>query len=116
MKLVFAVLSVSFVLASLRGWYSFAPSVRVLYTAAAVWLGIASFFFCASIISWIVLVISKIAGLGWPRTAIADVAFAAGFVVLIYGIINAARLRVVPITITLPDLPSVAWTQGRSGQ
>ena len=35
MKLAFAVLSVSFVLASLRGWYSFAPWVRVLYTAVA---------------------------------------------------------------------------------
>lgn len=105
MKLVFAVLSVSFVLASLRGWYSFAPWVRVLYTAAAVWLGIASFFFCASIASWTVLAASTVAGLGWPRAVIADVAFVAGFAAAMYGMINAARLRVVPITITLPNLP-----------
>ena len=106
MKLIFAVLSVSFVLASLRGWYSFAPWVRVFYTAAALWLGIASFFFCASVASWIVLAISKVAGLGWPRVVIADVAFAAGLAAAIYGMINAARLRVVPITITLPNLPA----------
>lgn len=105
MKLVFAALSVSFVLASLRGWYSFSPLVRIFYTAAAVWLGIASFFFWASIVSWIVVAIGKIAGLGWPQAVIADVAFSIGFAAAMYGMINAARLRVVPVTITLPDLP-----------
>lgn len=47
-KLVFALLSVSFVAASLWGWYSYGPLVRVLYSVAAIWLGFASFFLLAS--------------------------------------------------------------------
>jgi uncharacterized protein len=104
-KLAFALLSISFVLASLRGWYSFHPTVRIFYTAAATWMGFFSFFFVGSFVCWIAYGISSITGFAWPRAQIAGVTFAIGIFAALYGIINAARLRVVPMTITLPNLP-----------
>lgn len=105
-KLAFALLSVSFVLASLRGWYSFHPLVRVIYSASAIWLGFASFFLLASISCWIVYGISAVAGLGFERAAIADYAFAAAVVAGICGMLNAALPRVVRLKVTLANLPS----------
>ncbi len=105
-KIAFALLSISFVLASLRGWYSFRPAVRIFYTAAATWLGFFSFFFVASFVCWIVYGISWIAALHWQRAWIADATFALGILGALYGIVNAARLRVIRVSITLPNLPA----------
>lgn len=112
LKLVFILLSVSFVAASLRGWYSYDPLVRVLYSIAAVWLGFASFFLLASVASWIIEGLSAIVGLGWRPAWIADAAFGAAIASGLYGILNAAFPRVTRITIALPGLP-LQW-RGRT--
>jgi len=104
-KLAFALLSVSFVAASLRGWYSYHPLVRVFYSISAIWLGFASFFLLASVASWIVAGVSALAGLGWRQALIADAAFGAAIVASLYGILNAAFPRVTRITVALADLP-----------
>jgi predicted MPP superfamily phosphohydrolase len=104
-KLAFFLLSISFVAASLRGWYSYHPLVRVFYTVSAVWLGVASYFMVASVACWIVYALSAITGLGWQRALIADATFAAAVVAGIYGILNAAWPRVTRIAVTLPGLP-----------
>lgn len=105
-KLALGLLSISFVAASLRGWYSYHPLVRIFYAAAAVWLGFASFFLLASVICWLVLGLSTIAGLHWHTACIADVVFAAAALTGLYGIFNAARPRVTRLSVTLPNLPS----------
>jgi uncharacterized protein len=105
MKVVLAALSVSFVLASLRAWYSHHPLVRVLYTTAAVWLGLASYFLWASVLCWMVYGVVRVLGLGWTPVYIAAVLFGAAVLIGIYGIINAAWLRVTRISVTLPNLP-----------
>jgi predicted MPP superfamily phosphohydrolase len=104
-KLAFSLLSLSFVAASMRGWYSYSPLVRVFYFISAIWLGFASFFLLASVACWIVLGLSAVAGLGWPRALIADAAFGAAIVASLYGILNAAFPRVTRITVALPGLP-----------
>jgi predicted MPP superfamily phosphohydrolase len=104
-KLAFSLLSVSFVAASLRGWYSYGPLVRVFYFISAIWLGFASFFLLASVTCWIALGLSAVAGLGWPRALIADAAFGAAIAAGLYGILNAAFPRVTRLTIALPGLP-----------
>jgi uncharacterized protein len=104
-KLAFSLLSVSFVAASLRGWYSYGPLVRVFYFISALWLGFASFFLLAAVACWIVLGLSAAAGLGWPRALIADAAFGAAIVASLYGILNAAFPRVTRLTVALPGLP-----------
>jgi predicted MPP superfamily phosphohydrolase len=104
-KLAFGLLSISFVLASLRGWYSFHPLVRTFYAAAAVWLGLLSFLLIASIVAWIIHIVSALAGWNWQRPIIADAVFALAIAATFYGIVNAALLRVVRVTIKLDNLP-----------
>lgn len=105
-KLAFGLLSVSFVAASLRGWYSYGPLVRVFYSISAIWLGFASFFLLASVASWIVEGVNAAARLGWQPAWIADAAFGAAIAMSLYGILNAAFPRVTRITIALPGLPA----------
>jgi len=104
-KLVFCLLSVSFVAASLRGWYSYHPLVRIFYSVSAIWLGFASFFLLASVASWIADGVSTLAGLGWRPALIADAALGAAIAASLYGILNAAFPRVTRITVALDNLP-----------
>ena len=104
-KLAFALLSMSFVAASLLGWYSYRPLVRFFYLWAALWLGFASYFLMASIASWIIYGVSAVAGLGWRPASIADAAFAAAVAAGLYGLLNATWPRVVRISVALPNLP-----------
>ncbi len=105
-KLAFGILSISFVVASLRGWYSYHPLVRFFYVAAAVWLGFSSYFLLASVACWLVYALSAVAGLGWHPAWIANILFAAGAVTALYGILNAANPRVTRIHVALPNLPA----------
>ena len=105
-KLVFVVLSVSFVAASLRGWYSYHPLVRFFYQVSAIWMGFASFFLLASVSSWIVYGVSALGGFGWSAARIADAAFALAIAAGVYAMLNAAWPRVVRITVALPNLPA----------
>jgi uncharacterized protein len=106
MKLVFALLSMSFVAASLLGWYSYSPLVRFFYLISALWIGFASYFMLASIVSWIVYGVSAVAGLGWRPVWIGDATFAAAIAAGVYGLLNAAWPRVVRVSVTLPNLPA----------
>jgi predicted MPP superfamily phosphohydrolase len=104
-KLAFALLSVSFVAASLRGWYSYRPLVRFLYLISALWLGFASFLMLASVFSWIIYGVSVAAGLDWRLDRIADCVFAAALAAGFYALLNAVWPRVVRINVAMPNLP-----------
>jgi len=112
-KLAFALLSVSFVGASLRGWYSFHPLVRVFYTAAAAWLGLSSFLFVASIAAWAVHAVNALAGWGWQRSVIAAAMFALAVAATGFGMVNAAVLRVSRVAVKLDNLPA-QWRRRRA--
>ena len=111
-KLALALLSVSFVGASLRGWYSFRPLVRIAYNVAAVWLGVFSYCFWAAVLCWMVYGVTAILRLGWAPAHIADELFGAALLVSLYGLINASVLRVTRVNVALPGLPP-QW-QGRT--
>jgi predicted MPP superfamily phosphohydrolase len=103
--IVFAVLSITFVTASLLAWrYSELP-VRVYYTAAAVWLGFFNFFFLAACASWIVYGLAKALRLPGQQQHIAFLLFGLATVAGLYGLVNSARVRVTRITVKLPNLP-----------
>jgi uncharacterized protein len=104
-KIILALLSISFVVASLRGWYSFHPLVRFFYTTAAFWLGLSSYLLWASLACWLAFGISALAGLGWRPSHIVDLFFGLAALTAIYGVLNAALLRVRRITVKLPNLP-----------
>lgn len=104
-KIALAVLSISFVAASLLGWYSHTRVVRLFYLAAALWLGMASYFLWASVLCWLLYGLSLALRLGWEPLHIAASGFWLALAVSIYGLVNAYRPRVVRTTIELPNLP-----------
>jgi uncharacterized protein len=104
-KIALAVLSVSFVSASLLGWYFHNRLVRLYYALAAFWLGLSSYLMWAAVLCWLTWGFSAVARLGWTPAQIADILFGVAVLTAIYGVINAAWLRVVRVTVQLPNLP-----------
>ncbi|HYX54119.1 MAG TPA: metallophosphoesterase, partial [Candidatus Limnocylindrales bacterium] len=107
LRMALAVLSVSFVVASLRGWYAHDPIARAVYVLAAVWLGISSYLLWASLLCWIAFGFSRLLHLGWPPHTIAAVLYGLALLVSFYGVVNASWLRVVRVPVKLPNLPEV---------
>jgi hypothetical protein len=104
-------LTVAFIGATLLGFRHSNLFLRLVYRVSATWLGLLNFAFFAAAACWIVAGLSGLAGWAVPRADIATVLFGAAFVTAIYGVINAAWLRVTRVTVHLPNLPE-AW-QGR---
>src|SRR5579862_5136943 len=112
LRIAFAILSVSFVTASLLAHQYFNPLVRAVYSIASVWLGLVSFFFLAACASWMVYGVPLLFGVHLDKRAIAAVCFSLGLLAGIWAIVNAAWTRVVRVTVKLPNLPE-AW-RGRT--
>ena len=104
-KAALAGLSISFVSASLLGWYFHNRLVRLYYTLAAFWLGLSSYLMWAAVLCWLTWGFSAVARLNWTTQHIADVLFAVAGLTALYGVVNAAWLRVVRIKVQLSNLP-----------
>jgi uncharacterized protein len=103
-----ALLSVSFLTASLLARsYSQLP-VRLYYTASAVWIGFFSFFFLAACASWLLYGVARLFGLDWQQPYIAFISFGIAIVAGLYAMLNSARTRITRLSIKLPNLPA-AW-------
>src|SRR5437879_1368753 len=63
LKVTMGALSVSFLGATLVAFRFTNPAVRTLYRVAAIWLGIVSFLFFAASASWVVLGVTRLAGI-----------------------------------------------------
>jgi predicted MPP superfamily phosphohydrolase len=112
LRIALAVLSVSFVAASLLAYRYINPVIRAAYTIASVWLGLVSFFFLAACASWIIYGVPLLFGAHLEKRALAGVCFGLGLLAGIWAIVNAAWTRVVRVTVKLPNLPA-AW-RGRT--
>ncbi|MGB6429696.1 MAG: metallophosphoesterase [Candidatus Acidiferrales bacterium] len=108
LKIAIAVLSISFVSTSLLAFRFFNILVRVLYTIAAAWMGIANYFLFAACSCWVVYGAARVAGLHWARSGIAFVFFGVALALGVYGMVNAAWTRVTRISVKLPNLPE-SW-------
>ena len=112
LRIALAILSVSFVAASLAAHHYFNPLVRAAYTVASVWLGFLSFFFLAACACWIVYGVPLLFGVHVEKRALAAACFGLGLLAGLAAIVNAAWTRVVRVTVKLPNLPA-AW-RGRT--
>jgi predicted MPP superfamily phosphohydrolase len=111
LRIAMIVLSISFVSTSVLAFRSWNIVVRVLYTMAAAWLGIANYFLFAACGCWIFYGAVRVAGLHGAPEGMAFVTlalFGAALVVGVYGIANAAWTRVTRISVQLPNLPE-SW-------
>jgi uncharacterized protein len=109
LRIATAVLSISFVSASLLAFRSANILVRLLYTLAAMWLGTLTYLFMAACTLWVVYGVSSVAGVPLNHTYLAASLFGTALLVSAYGIINASWTRVTRVTIPLRNLPQ-AWS------
>ena len=112
LRIALAILSISFVTASLLAHQYFNPLVRAVSSIASVWLGFVDFFFLAACASWIAYGVPFLFGVHVEKRAIVAVCFSLGLLAGIGAIVNAAWTRVVRVTVKLPNLPE-AW-RGRT--
>jgi len=108
LQAVLALLSCSFIAASLLAWRSWNRLVRVFYTISAVWLGFASFSFFAACLCWAAYGAARLAGLHPNRPLFGASFLGLALLATLYGLVNAAWPRVKRITVRLPNLPQ-AW-------
>ena len=108
LRVVLALLSVSFVSASLLAHRYFNRPVRLFYRLAGIWLGFVNFAFAAAGLAWIVVAAMIVLNLPFTQTGIADTFFALAVFATLYGLVNAAKLRINRISVKLPGLPA-SW-------
>jgi predicted MPP superfamily phosphohydrolase len=101
-------LAVSFVPATLLAHRYFNGPVKLFYRVASIWLGTFNFLFGAACLSWIAYPVVRLTGLPVSRHAIAGMFFGLAIVASLYGIVNAAAIRVKRVTVKLPGLPA-SW-------
>jgi predicted MPP superfamily phosphohydrolase len=105
---VFVLLSVSFVSASLLAWRYNNALMRAFYSVAAIWLALFNFLFFAACACWAIYGASRIFRWQIDGRLLAGLSFGAALVAGIYGIANAAWLRVKRVRVRLPGLPE-SW-------
>jgi uncharacterized protein len=105
LQVALAVLSVSFVAATLLAFRYSNLWVRWFYRIAGVWLGVLNFCFVAACACWVVYLGSLVFGLRLDRPAIAGTLFGLAMLISIYGIINARWVRVKRVKVALASLP-----------
>jgi predicted MPP superfamily phosphohydrolase len=111
-QIAFAFLSISFVLASILAARYYNAFMRLFYTLAGIWLGMFNFLVLASVLSWLFYAALAILHLNVDISSLVFALFAGSFLVGLYGIANASRIRVKRISVELPNLPK-SW-RGRT--
>jgi predicted MPP superfamily phosphohydrolase len=79
--------------------------VRLFYRLAGIWLGFVNFAFAAAGLAWIVVAATIVLDLPFTQTGIAKTFFALAVFATLYGLVNAATLRINRISVKLPGLP-----------
>ncbi len=105
LKIAVGLLSVSFLSASLLAFRYTAAPVRALYKISAVWMGIFSFLFIASLLAWTLFAGSRLAGLSINFHVTVEVLFAIAAGLGLAAVFNASWTRVTRATVQLANLP-----------
>lgn len=111
------VLAFSFVAASLLSFRFSNPVVRLIYWAAAVWLGFVNFFLWASVVIrlvWLAIKFSHLAANPHAfRAPLAEIIYSIAVIAGIYGLVNARITRVRRVRVQIPNLPA-SWRGRRA--
>jgi predicted MPP superfamily phosphohydrolase len=108
LQIAVALLSFSFVTASLLAFRIWNPVVRVFYRLAAVWLGAVNFLFLSACVCWSLYFGTTLIGAHPDWRTLAGAVFALGALTTVYGILNARWVRLRRIRVALPNLPE-SW-------
>jgi predicted MPP superfamily phosphohydrolase len=106
MRVAMALLSVSLVTTSFLAFrYSNLP-VRLLYTAAASWLGILYMLILGAFVAWVVYGFARFIHLPLDRRILMELLIGIAVAASLYGVINAGTIRTTRISVQLPGLSS----------
>ena len=108
LQISFALLSVSFVAATLLAHRYFNRPVRILYRIASIWLGFVNFAVPAALLAWIVMGFTIALNLPFGQSGVAVFFLSLALAATLYGLVNAATIRINRITVKLPGLPA-SW-------
>jgi uncharacterized protein len=103
-RLVFFILSISFIVVSILASKFYGPITRTIYSASAIWLGTFYWLLIASVIAWFIYSFSPY---GKNLTAIVSVLFVAAILISAYGVWNSYQTKVRTVTIKLENWPEV---------
>jgi uncharacterized protein len=105
---ILAFLSITFVIASLLAFRYTNVLVRAFYRAAAVWMGLLSFFLLACLLAWSVFAITALVGAPVQFHLIVEVFFGCAAAIGLFGVFNASWTRITRARVRLENLPD-AW-------
>jgi len=111
-EIIFPGLTLMFVAATFLALRYSSFGLRLVYRISVVWLGVLNFSFFAAGATWIVSAAAMWLSFHFEPKVIAEAFFGSAMVASIYGVVNANRLRITPVTADLANLPA-AW-QGRT--
>ena len=108
LNIALALLAVSFVPASLLAFRYFNTPVKIFYRLASIWLGTFNFLLVAAGMSWLAYPLTWLPGVHVTEHALAGTFFGLAILASLYGIANAAAIRVKRVKVKLPGLPA-SW-------
>jgi predicted MPP superfamily phosphohydrolase len=106
LKVALGLLSVSLVLTSFLASHYSNLWVRMLYTAAASWLGILYMFILAATLSWILYGLANLFHLPLDHKMLIGILMGIALMASLYGFINSGVIRITRVNLQLPDIPS----------
>ena len=112
LRAVVLALALSFVVSALLGYAFSNVPVRLLYTLASVWLGLATYLLLAAALCWPIDYALRLAQLHPSRPLIACILFGLAVLTGIFGLLNARWIRLHRVVVRLPNLPA-SW-RGRT--
>lgn len=112
LRVVLAVLSVSFLITTLLTFWRDGAFINALYAGAGAWLGMVWYLALAAAVTWIVVLVGHAFGAKMPLAIIAGAFIVVGLAFSIYGLWSAQHPTVRRISVTIPNLPQ-AW-KGRT--
>jgi predicted MPP superfamily phosphohydrolase len=105
LELSLGLLSISFVAASVLAFRYTNGPLRLFYRVAAIWMGVLSFLFVATLASWTIFAMSRLAGLALNFHLVVEILFALAIATGILGVFNASLTRITRLTVQLANLP-----------
>lgn len=110
LRIMFLILSVSFIAASILAGRFSNIFIRAFYTISAVWTGVLLYLFLAVTIYGILTGILFVLGSGYSTLLIGKILIVIALLTSAYGIINANNIVVTKYDVTIPNLPP-SWRE-----
>ncbi len=113
LKIIFGVLSVSFVFASIITRFFYNKTTRIIYSVAAIWFGFLIYFLLAAAAYWLLVLAGGKEVSGSEASFAGVLFFAAASGVGIFGLVNANKIRTKNIVVEIPNLPP-SWAKRKA--